>query len=114
MFIHGHIDHVFTTDIDTKRGPVALTSVWIIDRHDYVTPTKQDPTLYEVQFLDDKLHRWEDALDHVADGDRVIAHIRPDVETRTSTDTNGTTRAWIRARGLDLATSWLDSARPTP
>jgi len=111
VFIRGHINHIFSTDIDSRRGPVTLTSVWIVDRHDYVTPTKQSPTLYEVQYLDDKTHSWEDALDAFADGDRVLAVIRDDIEVCTSTNEDGSPRTWIKARGLDLASSSLDRAR---
>ena len=112
MLITGHIDHIFATDIDTRRGPVTLTSVWIVNRHDYTTPTKQDPTMYEVQFLDDKTHKWETVLtEHFHDGDRVLAVARDDVEAVVSTDLDGTARAYIKARGLDLAPSSIDAAR---
>lgn len=112
MIVRGHIDHIFATDIETRRGPVTLTSVWIVDRHDYITTTQQEPTMFEVQFLDDKTHSWETVLtERFNDGDRVIAVIRDDVEAAASSDQAGATRAYIKARGLDLALSTIDAAR---
>lgn len=112
MMIAGHIDHIFATDLETRRGTVTLTSVWIVDRHDYLSPTKQSPTMYEVQFLDDKNHSWEAAItDRFDDGDRVLAIVKDDLETATSTDESGTIRAYIKARGLDLAEPLIDAAR---
>lgn len=112
MMIHGHIDHIFATDIETRRGTVTLTSVWIVDRHDYHSPTKQAPAMYEVQFLDDKIHSWEAVLtERFNDGDRVLAVVKDDLETAVSVDQHGNTRAYIKARGLDLAASTIDAAR---
>lgn len=114
MLIRGHIDHVHNTDIDSRRGPVTLTSVWIVDRHDHVPPTKQDPVHIEVQFLNDKTHDWAHAIDtEFRDGDRVIAIARDDIETATTSSTDGHQRTYIKARGLDLALSALDTARDT-
>lgn len=112
MLIRGHIDHVFVTEIDSRRGPVTLTSVWLIDRHDHVPVTKQPPTMYEVQFLNDKSHDWEHAITtRFEDGDRALAVVRDDVEVEASADAEGRPRIYIKARGLDLALSALDTAR---
>lgn len=112
MLIRGNIDHVFVTDIESRRGPVTLTSVWILDRHDHVPATKQAPTMYEVQYLNDKTHDWEHAITtRFEDGDRVLALVRDDVETETSADADGQIRAYVKARGIDLALSSLDAAR---
>lgn len=112
MLIRGHIDHAHHADIDSRRGPVTLTSVWLVDHHDHVPATKQPPTLYEVQFLNDKTHDWATAIDsEFRDGDRVLALVRDDVETATTTNTEGHQRTYIRTRGIDLALSALDTAR---
>ena len=112
MLVRGHIDHVHTIDIDSRRGPVSLTSVWLVDHHDHVPATKQPPTLYEVQFLNDKTHDWAHAItSRFHEGDRVLALVRDDVETATATSIDGDQRAYIKARGIDLALSALDTAR---
>ena len=112
MLIRGNIDHVFSTDLDSRRGPVTLTSVWIVDHHDHVPATKQSPTMYEVQYLNDKLHDWQHAITtRFDDGDRVLAIVRDDVETAISADADGQPRSYIKARGIDLALSSLDTAR---
>ena len=113
MLIRGQIDHTHTSTIDSRRGPVALTSTWIVDRHDHsVTPTKQPPTMYEVQYLDDKLHRWADTIAReFTAGDHVLAVVRDDLETASSTSAGGAARTWIKARGTDLAHSTLHIAR---
>lgn len=112
MLIRGHIDHVFITDLESRRGPVTLTSVWIVDRHDHVPTTKQDPTMYEVQYLNDKTYDWGHAITtRFNDGDRVLAIVRDDVETGVSADSAGQPRTYIKARGIDLALSALDTAR---
>lgn len=112
MLIRGHIDHVHISDLDTRRGPVSLTSVWLVDHHDHVPATKQHPTLYEVQFLNDKGHDWAHAItSRFHDGDRVLALVRDDVETATTTSTEGHQRTYIRTRGIDLALSALAAAR---
>lgn len=111
MLVRGHISHIHFTELETKRGPTTLTSVWIVDHHDYITSTKQSSTLHEVQFLDDKQHRWSEALDSFADGDRVLAVVRDDIEIDSSRSVDGEIRAYIKARGLDLARSALDNAR---
>ena len=112
MMIAGRIDHVFSTEINTRRGTVTLTSVWIADDHDYLSPSKQPSTLYEVQFIDDKVHNWSGAIrETFADGDRVIAIVKDGLEAVPSSDEAGTLRAFIKARGLDLAAPTLDRAR---
>lgn len=112
MLIRGHIDHVHSADIESRRGPVTLTSVWLVDHHDHVPVTKQPPTLYEVQFVDDKTTDWASTIaSRFNDGDRVLAVVRDDIETATSTSAAGDIRAYIKARGLDLALSALDTAR---
>lgn len=114
MLITGHIDHIFATEIETRRGQVTLTSVWIIDRHDYLSPSKQEPTMYEVQFIDDKIHSWGAAItDRFADGDRVIAITKDNVEAISTADESGRARAFIKARGLDLAAPLFDATRST-
>src|SRR5699024_6872773 len=98
--IRGHIDHVPTTEIDSRRGPVTLTSVWLVDHHDHVPATKQPPTLYEIQFLNDKIHDWAHAITtRFHDNDRVLALVRDDVETATTNSTDGHTRTYIKTRG---------------
>lgn len=110
--ITGHIDHIFSTEIDTRRGTVQLTSVWIVDSHDYLSPSKQEPTLYEVQFIDDKIHNWSGTIpEHFSPGDRVVALVKDGLEAVPSSNVDGQARAFIKARGLDLAAPLLDDAR---
>ena len=110
--ITGHIDHSFSTEIDTRRGTVQLTSVWIVDSHDYLSPSKQEPTLYEVQFIDDKIHNWSGTIpEHFSPGDRVVALVKDGLEAVPSSNVDGQARAFIKARGLDLAAPLLDDAR---
>lgn len=112
MMITGRIDHIFSTEINTKRGTVTLTSVWISDNHDYLSPSNQPSTLYEVQFIDDKVHNWSDAIrETFTDGDRVIAIVKDGLQATSSSDEAGNARAFIKARGLDLAAPTLDRAR---
>lgn len=112
MMIAGHIDHIFSTEIETRRGTVALTSVWIVDRHDYLTPTKQPSTMYEVQFIDDKIHDWSRAISaNFAAGDRVLAVVKDGLEAVTSLGNDGNPRTFIKARGQDLAAPIFDDAR---
>lgn len=114
MMIAGHIDHIFSTEIETRRGPVALTSVWVVDTHDYLSPSKQPSTLYEVQFIDDKVHDWSGAIAaNYSEGDRVLAIVKDNLEAVPSNDEAGNTRVFIKARGMDLATPLLDAARTT-
>lgn len=114
MMIAGRIDHVFSTEINTRRGTVTLTSVWIADDHDYLSPSNQPSTLYEVQFIDDKVHNWSGAIREIFnDGDRVIAIVKDGLEAVPSSDESGTLRAFIKARGLDIAAPTLDRARGT-
>ena len=115
MLIRGTIDRIHATDITTRRGPVTLTSVWICDRHDYITPTKQDSVLIEAQFSDDKQHQWAQAItDKFHPGNRVLVVARDDFENVLTHNEAGKPRIYLKIRGLDIAASTLDQARTEP
>lgn len=116
MIIRGHITHLHTAPLTTKRGTTTLTAIRVLDDHTHTTHggqpgARHSPTRYELQFIDSKHFDWSTTLDlEFNPGDQILAYVEDTVRVQEAEGTPAT----LIVHGIDLGHSTQPEARRNP